>query len=301
MGTARPAVSVAQRRHALALYTRAIAVDPLHVEGYLARAHTRKTLRDEDGARKDAEAALRLRPADPMAYLSMAPAFPRPVQRKILRAGMARAVPGSWEHLYLGLNAALTYWYEGRFDLQVRALRRLLGRFAARGKRHFVGHLHYQVGSALQALGKHRAAEREFRAAARAKETTELASDAVVRSRIYQGDLDGALAELRGCAKQLKPDEVTIKRAYITALMPDSAPPLPEEIRRASQTPDNEHYEGFMNGVVLARAGRADLARPRLRRLIKLWESNPSEWGVSLRWEIAKAKELLGQPTRVSY
>ena len=299
-GTERPVISVAQRRRALALYTRAIAVDPLHVEGYLRRSHTRRRLGDKDRAREDAEAAYRLRPADPMDYLSMAPAFPRPIQRRILRAGIARTVPGSWEHVYLGLNSARTHWYERRFDLQVLALRRLLGRLAARGKRQLAARLHYDVGIALQALGKHKAAEREFRAAAPAKQTAELACHAVVRSRIYQGDLVGALDELRRCSKQLRPDEVTAMRAYITALTPDSAPPLPEEVRRASQSPDNDHYEGFMNAVVLACAGRTDLARPRLRRLIKHWESNPSEWGVTLRWEIAKAKELVGQRPRVS-
>ena len=46
-------------------------------------------------------------------------------------------------------------------------------------------------------------------------------------------------------------------------------------------------------------AARADrVAKPRLRRFIKHCEGNPREWGVTMRWEIAKAKELLARSGR---
>jgi len=81
--------------------------------------------------------------------------------------------------------------------------------------------------------------------------------------------------------------------------MPQSLSPSPDAVRRVADSSMDGH-NGFMNAVVLLRAGRADLARPRLRKFIDRCESNPSEWGVTRRWEIAKAKELLGQRTRVS-
>jgi len=48
-----------------------------------------------------------------------------------------------------------------------------------------------------------------------------------------------------------------------------------------------------MSAVILLRLGRADVAKPRLRRFIGHCEGNPREWSVNMRWEIAKAKELL--------
>jgi len=298
-GTERPAISAAQRRRALAKYTQAIATDPKFVDAYLRRAHTRRRLNDLAGSRGDAKAAYALRPSDPMAYQSIAFAFPRSTQRRIIRAGLSRATPGSWEHLHLGWYMTNTYWYEGRFDLQVGSLRRLLRRFAELGKRRLANQLHCELGTALTALGRYATAEKEFRLAAAPGGTNSgLACHGVVESRIYQKDLRGALRELDRLAGKMDASDVAITRAYIHALMPQSPAPTPAAVRRATD-PSIDGHNGFMNAVVLLRAGRVDLARPRLRKFINRCESNPSEWGVTRRWEIAKAKELLRQPTRL--
>ena len=300
-GTERPAISAAQRRRALAKYTRAIALDPKFVGAYLSRAHTRRRLNDLTGSRADAKAAYALRPSDPLDYTRIAFAFPRPTQRKIIRAGLSRAIPGSWEHLHLARHSTNTYWYEGRFDLQLRAVRRLIRRFSALGKSRLARHLHYDAGMALRALGRHAAAEKEFRVTASADGTnSEVARHALVESKIYQRDLPGALRELDRLAGKMDASDVAITRAYIHALMPESPAPTPEAVRRAADPSSIDMHNGFMNSVVLLRAGRADLARPRLRKFIDRCESNPSEWGVTRRWEIVKAKELLRQPTLLS-
>jgi tetratricopeptide (TPR) repeat protein len=293
-------ISASQRRRALAKYTQAIALDPTFVDVYLVRAHTRSRLNDPAGSRADAEAAYALRLSDPMAYLSIASAFRGSTQRKIIRAGLSRATPGGWEHLHLGWYSTNTYWYEGRFDLQVASLRRLLRRFSELGKRRLANRLHCDLGTALMALGRYATAEKEFRLAAAAGGThSALACEGVVRSRIYQDDLRGALRELDRLAGKMEASDVAITRAYIQALMPQSPAPTPDAARRAADL-SIDGYNGFMNAVVLLRSGRADLARPRLRKFIDRCESNPSEWGVTRRWEIAKARELLGQRTRVS-
>jgi len=293
-------ISASQRRRALAKYTRAIALDPTFVHAYLIRANTRRRLNDVAGSRADAEAAYALRPSDPMAYLNIASAFSPSTQRKIIRAGLSRATPGGWEHLHLAWYSTNTYWYEGRFDLQVASLRRVLRRFGELGKSRLANRLHCDLGTALTALGRYAAAEKEFRLAATAGGTySALACHGVVQSRIYQDDLRGALRELARLAGKMDASDVAITRAYIHALMPQSPAPTSDVVRRAAK-PSTGLHNDFMNAVVLLRAGRADLARPRLRTFIDVSESNPSEWGVTRRWEIAKAKALLGQQTRVS-
>jgi hypothetical protein len=48
----------------------------------------------------------------------------------------------------------------------------------------------------------------------------------------------------------------------------------------------------------LLRFGRADVASRGFDGFIKHCEGNPREWGVTRRWEIATAKELLARPGR---
>jgi tetratricopeptide (TPR) repeat protein len=150
-----PPITAEQRRRAMAKYARAIELDPRFAKAYVSRSHARRALGDRAGARDDAAAAYRLRPSDPMTYLSIALPFDRSVQRRILRSGIARATPGSWEHFHLGWYSAQTYWYEGRFEAQVRALDGLIRRFEKLGKRKLTAGLHYHVGTALLALGNY--------------------------------------------------------------------------------------------------------------------------------------------------
>lgn len=291
--SARPPVSPARRRRAIAKYSEAIALDPTFVRAYLSRAHSRRRLRDLVGSRSDAEAAYALRPQDPLDYESIAFAFDRPTQRRIIRTGLSRTTPGSWEHLHLGWASANSYWYEGRFDLQLRVLRRLLRRFAELGKRRLASRHYYDVGVVLNALGRHKAAEEAFRVAVSdGSGNTELARLSIVESRIYRGDLRGALQALDRFCGRMDAGEISLIRGYINALIPDSPAPSKQLVRRVS-TPSSNGNEEFMGAIVLLRGGHGDLARPRLRKYVARCESNPSEWGVTKRWEIAKAKELL--------
>jgi tetratricopeptide (TPR) repeat protein len=280
---------------AIAKYSEAIELDPQLIDAYIRRAAARQELGDRRGSQADAMVAYGLRPRDPMDYLLISFPFPRAEQRQILRTGIAKARPGSFEHLQLGLNVGLTYWYEGRFDLELRATLRLLRQFEAMGKSRQVAGLHYQAGTALMAMGRFAAAERQLRSAFRDRATMGmLARTSVVESYLYRDDLDGALRVLDEVASRLDPSLVALTRAYIRALGPE-----PLKISKALEAellvPDRASRHDYMGAVILLRLGRGDVAKPRLRRFIDQCEANPREWGVTMRWEIAKAKELLAR------
>jgi len=280
-------------RRAIAKYSEAIKLDPLLAEAYIRRAGARRRSGDRRGARADARMAYGLRPSDPMDYLLISFPFPWNEQRRILRAGIARARRGSTDHLFLGTHSAHTYWYEGRFDLQLRATLRLIRHFEAIGKSRSLAGLHYQAGIALIAMARYTDAERHLRAAFRNRSTTGmLARTSAIECRIYRDDLRGALEILEQVAPQLDQSLVTLTRAYIHALGP-AAIKVPKVQRDRLLAPDRASRHDYMGAVVLLRLGLANVAAPRLRRFIKHCEGNPREWGVTMRWEIAKAKELL--------
>jgi tetratricopeptide (TPR) repeat protein len=166
------------------------------------------------------------------------------------------------------------------------------------GKPRLLAGLHYQAGTALLAMGRFRDADRQLRAAFRDRATTGmLARTSVVESYLYRNDLDGALRVLDEVASQLDRPLVALTRAYIQALGPD-----PLKISRTLEAKllaaDRASRHDYMGAVILLRLGRADVAKPRLRRFIDHCEGNPREWGVTMRWEIAKAKELLARSGR---
>ena len=285
-------------RRAAAKYSEAIELDPKFVHAYIQRAGARHRLGDLRGSRADAMAAYKLRPRDPMDYLLISFSFPDAEQRRILRAGIARARPGSFEHLQLGLVTGHTHWYEGRFDLQLRTMLRLIRQFKSMGKARLLAGLHYQAGTALLAMGRFAAAERQLRAAFRDRATTGmLARTSVVESHLYRDDPGGALRALDEVAPRLAPALVTLTRTYIQALGPEPLK-VPKALEAKLLGQDGAYRDDYMGAVILLRLGRANVAKPRLRRLIDRWEGNPLEWGVTMRWEIANAKKLLARGGR---
>ena len=55
-------------------------------------------------------------------------------------------------------------------------------------------------------------------------------------------------------------------------------------------------YDTFLLGLVYIGAGRAQEGKELLEAHANQSEANPKEWGVTMRWEIAKARELLAEP-----
>jgi tetratricopeptide (TPR) repeat protein len=289
----RPAGRAERLRRAIEKYTEAIELDPRYIGAFIWRAAARRQLGDLEGARADAMVAYRIGSDDPNDYLLISAPFPGATRRRILRKGIAKARFGSFEHFYLGADLARTYWYEGRFDLQVRATVRLIRQLEESERPRSLEPLHYEAGTALMAMDRYVAAERHLRAAFSDRTSIGmLARAAVVECRICRDDLDGASQVLEQVAAGLGPSLATLTRAYLRAL---GSEPLivPKGLMRRLLAQKGSSRDDYMGAVVLHRLGRKRVAEPRLRRFIGHCESNPSEWGVTLRWEIAKAKSLL--------
>ncbi|HXJ21031.1 MAG TPA: hypothetical protein VMT03_12435 [Polyangia bacterium] len=144
------------------------------------------------------------------------------------------------------------------------------------------------------AMGRFGPAERQIRAAFNDSEGTgALARSAVVQCRLYRGDPRGAIEALDEAKDFLDPFEAELTRTYILVQLTDAIM-VPKGMARRLLDQRDEGLLGYMGAVVLLLGvGRHDVAAPRLRGSVESCEANRSEWGVTLRWEIAKAKELL--------
>jgi hypothetical protein len=66
---------------------------------------------------------------------------------------------------------------------------------------------------------------------------------------------------------------------------------------RTIERDESDTRMAFYGAIVLHALGRRDVALPRLRRLAERWARNRREWGITMRWEIARARELLAADT----
>ena len=284
-------------RAALERCDEAVVLCPTLVDAYVERSSLRNEVGDDDGAKADALRALQPRPTDVRSYLRISFRFDWPERRQILQTAMRRLRGSPSDRAFLWLNVADTYWYEGRFEDQVRELRKLL-RYRTRIRYFRRIDLDYStLGAALQALGRYGEAEETYRDGLKSRHGRRLAQD-VVLARVRRNDFQGAEEALQRLRPKLPRDLAGLLRAAIRGLQGKSARSSPRTLDKATQqTPfGGVGLFGFYAAVVLLRMGREAEARPLLRRYIADSEGNPREWGITNRWEIAKAKELLAAP-----
>lgn len=199
----------------------------------------------------------------------------------------------------LAWNVATTYWYEGRFETCARSLRALLGRQrrALGARSSALAPTYDSLASALAACGDHRGAERALRAISSLRPSEDdgirraVGAD-IVLVRLRGGDLAGAREALVELREEIDPHERMMLAAALPALAGER-PQCSARLLRTIERDESDTRMAFYGAIVLHALGRRELAAARLRRLAARWERNPREWGVTLRWEIARAKELL--------
>ena len=290
-----PDVGVERRRQAMARYDEAIALDPHLAKAYLARGSAWRRLGDHKRARADLSTALKLGPTEPYDYLRISFGFEGKKQRGILRAGIRRCRPGSQTHFHLANYLANLHWYDQRYDLELRALRRLKRAHPNFSRGNPGAMLALDEGKALRALDRLAAAEQAYRRSLGfAHPLRDLAATAMIECRIYRGDLDGARQVLREVGHHLGKLRVAIMRAYLDAVG-EQAIACPAWLRRKLRTLAETNEVGFFGAVVLWHLGDRDLVEPQLREKVRRWQANRLEWGVTFRWEIAYGRALLRQ------
>jgi len=114
---------------------------------------------------------------------------------------------------------------------------------------------------------------------------------------------DAALSVLAELTDIIPPDELSVLEAVLTVLgSPDSAEaksvslaalPAAELLgKQPGPLGGSTSYYSFLLGIVLLGVERIEEARELLTRFANESAANPREWGITLRWEIAKAREL---------
>jgi hypothetical protein len=281
-------------RIALGKCDQAVGFCPTLADAYIERSSLRRELGDDEGARADGLQAFELRPSDARSYIRLSFPFSRPEQRRIVQTAMRRLRGKPMDLVSLWHRVLDTFWYEGRFEDQVDEARKIL-RYRKR-RRYFtrIDHDYSRLGSALEALGRYDEAELSYRRGLKSKYGQHLAPRLVL-TKVRMNDFQGAeatLSELRG---RMPRDLAGFLRSAIRGLQGESVRSPAKTL--AKVTEENLHggvgLYAFYAAVILLRMGREAEARDLLGRYVAHIESNPREWGITNRWEVAKAKELL--------
>ena len=288
----------AAQRAALAKYLEALRLCPKLAEAHLAIAGVKGRMGLREEAREHAKRAIALRPVDPTAYLLLAHHFNGDEARDVLRKGLRRCRPKSFERNHLQWNIANTYWYEGRFADCARAYRRHVRALARiHGKRHpALEPPYHSLSTALEAMGDYAGAEAAYRAILNLRRNHMAVwmdpREDIVFARIRSNDFEAARAAWNEFESRMKKASRVLLGAAIdvfTGKRPRCSARFVKSLER-DQTPSRIAIYG---AFILHALGRDEIAIPRLRYLVQRWRRNRREWGVTLRWEIARGNEIL--------
>jgi len=196
-----------------------------------------------------------------------------------------------------------TYWYEGNLGANARLLEEWVPQLERTA--HMYRMALQDLGMAYSALGKHAEAEAAYRRALAATPPTEQqhVADMVVRTLMHRNQYAGALHAVDELAGSFPADTPAIFAAALTVLedpvcararnMSAAALAAAEDWgRRPGPLGDSTSYYSFLLGLVYRGVGKNREAAEILTRFADEAAANKREWGITMRWEIAKAREL---------
>ena len=292
------------RKWMIELYTEAIAADESFPDAYVKRGTELYFDKQREEAAADMRKAFTLQPENGELYVPMSYPFEGDERRHILHAGMERSSPQSLEYQQLRMLYIQTYWYEGNFVEYVRLLQEWIPQLDPED--FMFRHQLQQLGSGFSALGQHELSEQAYRMALAAgcdPSDKRSAAQMIVRTWMHRVQYDDALSVLAELTDIIPPDELSVLEAVLTVLgSPDSAEaksvtlaalPAAELLgKQPGPLGGSTSYYSFLLGIVLLGVERIEEAKELLTRFANESAANPREWGITLRWEIAKAREL---------
>ncbi len=269
-------------RRSVVMYNEALALWPECIEALLDRSMSHYFLEDIEAAKRDAKSALALDP-DERHYLLLSAPFQGTEAREILLLGMQKVGPASPLYEMLWGRLATTYFYEGDFAGQARELEALLAKDPSACSVH-----RSELGGAYEALGEVEKAEVIY------EEGLPDTADCLIRLRM-QGETDAALATLDRVRPFLESDDALIYGALIKALGGQPIPEILQAFEALKRQGEGNLFgvDGFAAGVLLLSSGETHSAHLHLRNFLEMVKSNPTEWGVTMRWRADKARHLL--------
>jgi len=295
------------REWKVARYSEAIELDPSFGDAYAERGTELYFLGRRAEAKADIRKAFALGVSDPELYAMMAMPFAGEEKREILRAGMNLIDRASEETgwFYDDLYSMLiqSYWYDGNFGEYARLLEEWVPQLQPTDRMYRIAL--DSLGTAYSALEKHAEAEAAYRRALAATPPTEKqhVADMVVRTLMHRDQYGEALLVLEELADCLPADTHAIFTAALTVLR-DPGSALAQAVSAAALTAaedwgmrpgplgDSTSYYSFLLGLVYRGVGKNREAAEILARFADEAAANKREWGITMRWEIAKAREL---------
>jgi hypothetical protein len=114
----------------------------------------------------------------------------------------------------------------------------------------------------------------------------------IILIRMHANDFAGALAACAEFGEVLLPERRELWEALLHCLCDGTAPGV-ELVHRAEADRHPPGGRDFLLGAFYSSLGRPREATRHLNRLIEWTGSNPTEWGVTFRWEVVQARKLL--------
>jgi tetratricopeptide (TPR) repeat protein len=256
---------------------------PVDFYDWVMRSYARMREGQPEEAWDAAQKALELGTAEPDLFVPLCQQFPPERRRLLAHAAMERTPPTHDAFQWLWVEVALSYWYQGEYDEAVEEYQTILKQKNL--DPGLVGILESSLGMSLEASGRYEEAEQRYLGAGN--------QEAAVRARARSGDVAGALALLQ---QGVGPAEAGIRQALeatFLGLLGQPIPDLAERLQALDAYQEDWIYKEFMAGVLLVIARRSEEGVAQLEQFLEVCRANPNEWGITLRWEIGIAEEIL--------
>ncbi len=257
--------------------------DPVDFYDWVMRSYARMRQGRPEEAWEAARKALEFGTSEPDLYVPLCQQFPPERRRLLAHSAMERTPPTHDAFQWLWVEVALSYWYQGEYDEAVEEYQTIL--MQKNLDPGLVGILESSLGMSLEASGRYAEAEERYLGAGN--------PEAAVRARARSGDVAGALAMLQ---QGVGPAEAGIRQALeatYLGLLGQPIPDLPQRLQVLQDYQEDWIYKEFMSGVLLVIAQRTQEGVAQLERFLEVCRVNSNEWGVTLRWEVGIAEEIL--------
>jgi tetratricopeptide (TPR) repeat protein len=286
-------------------YTDALSVWPECTAAYVKRALVRRHLGEHEGAMTDARNAIRLDHPNADDYALLSFQFTSDEKRSMLRQGIGHAEPDSFTFFNLRFFVAHSYFHDGNFDVEIREFEKLIAdmsRVDTAMVGSFANTMRMYLATALQVVGRYEEAIAVYRkliAVDRELPSEERRHEAICWSNIVRAHMRAeqyreALSIVEDQTNPLAADQREAYGCLLRAL--EGLPPLLDHerlIQIGAKVGWGAGYPRFSAGVALLRMGFVEDGARYLLYFVRECEANPTEWGVTCRWEVERSKRLL--------
>ncbi len=216
-------------------------------------------------------------------FVPLCQQFTPPQRRKLANDAMAKTPGDSDAYQWLWVEVALSYWYEGNFQEAAAEYETIL-------KQKYldpclIPMLYNSLAMCYEAMGRYTEAEQKY---------LEIDNrEAVLKARARSGDLEGVLKLMKSGIGVSEPRVNKALEATFQCCLGTPVENLPGTIADLLELEADWPYKDFMLGVMELVDSKGLVGIPRLERFLRICSGSPHEWGITLRWEIGVANDVL--------